>query len=370
MASVSLRHVCKTFNSGVAAVRDCTLEAADGEFLVVAGPDGCGKSTLLRMIAGLETPGEGEIYIGDTRVNLLSPQDRDIAMVLQNNALYPNLTVEENMAFSLKMHRIPEEKIEQRIKEVAEILNMGALLNRKPGALTAGQQQTVALARAMMRGRKVLLLDEPLANLDEKLRAQLRGELRNLHQRLGLTVLYATKDQAEAMELGDRIVVMKDGFIQQTGAPKDLYNVPLNQFVAEFLGEPPMNFINVKVGASGADYTFTFGKSAVCLPKELDKAGVLKNYVGKNMTLGVRPEDVHDDPAFVEKMPGGVVNAEVEVMEPSGGQTYLYLTCSGHSIVSRVDADAMRQSGEQIKIAFDMGKIYLFDSDTERTILH
>lgn len=369
MANVSLRHVCKTFDSGVAAVRDCTLEVADGELLVVAGPDGSGKSTLLRMIAGLEKPDEGEIYIGNAAANRLSPQERDIAMVLQNNALYPELTVAENMAFSLKMRRMPEKAIEERVREVAVLLNMEALLDRKPGALSAGQQQKVALARAMMRGRKVLLMDEPLANLDEKLRLQMRDEFCRLHQQLGMAVIYATKDQGEAMALGDRIVVMKDGFVQQTGTPVDLYGAPVNQFVAGFLGEPSMNFINVKIGADGVDYTFTFGKSVVRLPKTADKADVLKNYLGKNAVLGVRPEDVHDDPAFVEKNPNGAVDAEVEVTELSGGKGVLYLACSGHSITACVEPDANRQSGEKIKIALDMEKIYLFDGDTERTVL-
>ena len=368
MANVSLRHVSKTFKSGVTAVRDCTVEANDGEFLVVAGPSGCGKSTFLRIIAGLETPDEGEIYIADTMVNLLSPQERDVAMVLPNHALYPELSVRENMAFSLKMHRIPEEEVERHVQETAEILKMETLLDRKPSTLTTSQQQLVALARAMVRGRKVLLLDEPFANLDRKLRAQMWKELRALHKRLGLTVLYATENQEEAMALGNRLVVMKEGFVQQVGTPEELYHSPVNQFVAGFLGDPPMNAINVKVGDGGADYTFAFGKNTVRMPKEWDKLGALQEYLGKNVILGIRPQDVHDDPALVETLPNGMVDAEVEVMEPVGREFYLYLTCSGHSVTASVDADAMRQSGEQIKVAFDMEKIYLFDGDTEHTI--
>ena len=258
--------------------------------------------------------------------------------------------------------------MERHVQEVAGLLQIDPLLDRKPGALTSMQQQMVMLARAMVQGHKVLLLDEPFVHLDEKLRAQMGKELRELHKRLGITILYATKDQAEAVALGDRIAVMKEGFIQQAGAPEELYASPANQFVAGFLGNPPMNFLNVKVGADGSDYTFTFGKSAVRMPQGWDETGVLKSYVGKNVVLGVRPKDVHDDPAFVEKMEKGVVNAEVEVMESVGGESYLYLTCSGHSITAGVDADAMRQSGEQIQIAFDMEKIKLFDSDTEHTI--
>ena len=370
MASVSLRHVSKTYKSGVAALRDCNLEVADGEFLVVAGPAGCGKSALLRIVAGLDIPDEGDIYIGNARVNLLQPKERDIAMVLQNNALYPDLTVSENLAFSLRMHKMPEEEIERRVREVADVLEIADCLDRKPGALSPVQQQHVALARAMVRGQKVLLLDEPLANLDPKLRMRMRAGLKALHKRLGLTILYSTRDQEEAMEMGGRIVVLKDGFVQQVGVPRDLYNAPVNQFVAEFLGAPQMNFLNVKVGAQGEYYSFTFGKSAVRLPKERDKGGSLKGYVGKNITLGVRPEDVHDTPEDLEKMPDGVVTAEVEALEPAGEAAYLSLTCAGHSVTARVEPDAVRQSGEQIQIAFDMRQIYLFDGETERMIFH
>ncbi|MFU0831972.1 MAG: ABC-type sugar transport system, ATPase component MalK [Oscillospiraceae bacterium] len=370
MASVILKHVYKVYSGNVTAVTDFNLEIKDKEFIILVGPSGCGKSTTLRMIAGLEEITKGELYIGDTLANNVAPKDRDIAMVFQNYALYPHMTVFDNMAFGLKLRKTPKDEIKRRVEEAARTLDISHLLDRKPKALSGGQRQRVALGRAIVRNPKVFLLDEPLSNLDAKLRAQMRTEIAKLHKRLGTTFIYVTHDQTEAMTMGDRIVVMKDGFIQQVDTPQNLYDYPVNQFVAGFMGSPQMNFIDGTLQKSGSDYAFKFGQYSIAIPAEKNKNDVLKDYVDKPVVLGIRPEHVHDEPEFLEKAAGGIVEADVEVTELMGAETYLYLNCEGVNLTARVDPSSKAQSGDHIKVAFDLRKIHLFDKETEKTIIN
>jgi len=370
MASVTLKHVYKVYNGNVTAVKDFSLEVADKEFVILVGPSGCGKSTTLRMIAGLEEITQGELYIGDTLANDVAPKDRDIAMVFQNYALYPHMTVFDNMAFGLKLRKVPKDEIKRRVEEAAKILDISHLLDRKPKALSGGQRQRVALGRAIVRNPKVFLLDEPLSNLDAKLRAQMRTEISKLHQRLGTTFIYVTHDQTEAMTMGDRIVVMKDGVIQQVDTPQNLYDYPVNEFVAGFMGSPQMNFLDGTIAKEGDDYTFKFGKYSVKIPANKNKDDVLKDYIGKDVILGIRPEHVHDEPDFLAKVNEGIVEANVEVTELMGAETYLYLTCEGNQITARVDPTSTAKTGDTIKIAFELPKLHLFDKETEKTILN
>ena len=370
MASVTLKNVYKVYQGDVTAVSDFSLEIADKEFVILVGPSGCGKSTTLRMIAGLEEITKGELYIGDTLANDVAPKDRDIAMVFQNYALYPHMTVFDNMAFGLKLRKVPKDEIKRRVEEAAKILDISHLLDRKPKALSGGQRQRVALGRAIVRNPKVFLLDEPLSNLDAKLRAQMRTEISKLHLRLGTTFIYVTHDQTEAMTMGDRIVVMKDGFIQQVDTPQNLYDFPTNMFVAGFMGSPQMNFIDGTVTKDGDKYSIHFGQYAVPIPQEKNKDDVLKDYVGKNIVLGIRPENVHDEPDFLAKATEGIVEADVEVTELMGAETYLYLSCEGNSITARVEPTSTAKTGDRIKIAFELAKLHLFDKETEKTILN
>ena len=370
MASVTLKNVYKVYTGNVTAVSDFSLEIKDKEFVILVGPSGCGKSTTLRMIAGLEEITKGELYIGDTLANDIAPKDRDIAMVFQNYALYPHMTVFDNMAFGLKLRKVPKDEIKRRVEEAAKILDISHLLDRKPKALSGGQRQRVALGRAIVRNPKVFLLDEPLSNLDAKLRAQMRTEISKLHQRLGTTFIYVTHDQTEAMTMGDRIVVMKDGFIQQVDTPQNLYDYPVNEFVAGFMGSPQMNFIDGTLEKTGADYVFHFGQYGVKIPGEKNKDDVLKDYVGKSVLMGIRPENVHDEPEFVSKATDGIVEADVEVTELMGAETYLYLSCEGNPVTARVDPTSTAKTGDRIKIALDVEKIHLFDKETEKTILN
>lgn len=370
MASLSLKSIYKKYPGGVTAVSDFNLEIKDKEFIILVGPSGCGKSTTLRMIAGLEEISDGELYIGDKLVNDVAPKDRDIAMVFQNYALYPHMTVFENMAFGLKLRKTPKDEIKRRVEEAARILDISHLLDRKPKALSGGQRQRVALGRAIVRDPKVFLLDEPLSNLDAKLRAQMRTEIAKLHKRLGTTFIYVTHDQTEAMTMGDRIVVMKDGFIQQVDSPQNLYEKPCNEFVAGFMGSPQMNFIDATVSKEGADYYLTFGANTVKVPAEKNKDDVLAPYVGKEVTFGIRPEDVHDEPEFIEKSPETLVKAVVEVTELMGAETYLYLNIEGNAVTARVEPTSTAKSGDEISVALDMNKMHLFDKETEKAILH
>ena len=376
MASLSLRNVYKRYPGGVTAVSDFNLEIKDKEFIILVGPSGCGKSTTLRMVAGLEEISDGEIYIGDKLVNDVAPKDRDIAMVFQNYALYPHMTVFDNMAFGLKLRKTPKDEIKRRVEEAARVLDIEHLLDRKPAALSGGQRQRVALGRAIVREPKVFLLDEPLSNLDAKLRAQMRTEISKLHQRLGTTFIYVTHDQTEAMTMGTRIVVMKSGLIQQVDTPNNLYLYPCNLFVAGFIGSPQMNFIEAKLLKEGEDYLVEFGsedtktragvKYKIKLPAS--KNNCLEAYAGKEIIMGIRPENVHNEEDLIEQHKDGIVEADVEVTELMGAETYLYMNCEGQSINARVSPTNTARPGDKIKIAFETAKIHLFDKDTEITI--
>ncbi|MBR3593818.1 MAG: sn-glycerol-3-phosphate ABC transporter ATP-binding protein UgpC [Clostridia bacterium] len=378
MASLSLRNIYKKYPGGVVAVSDFNLEIKDKEFIILVGPSGCGKSTTLRMVAGLEEISSGELYIGDRLVNDVAPKDRDIAMVFQNYALYPHMTVFDNMAFGLKLRKTSKDEIKRRVEEAARILDIEHLLERKPKALSGGQRQRVALGRAIVREPKVFLLDEPLSNLDAKLRAQMRTEITKLHQRLGTTFIYVTHDQTEAMTMGTRIVVMKDGFIQQVDAPQKLYEFPCNLFVAGFIGSPQMNFIEAKVLKENDDFFVEFGsedtktragvKYQIKLPASKNKDNCLEAYVDKEVIFGIRPEHVHNEPELVANLPDGIVEANVEVTELMGAETYLYMNCEGQAINARVDPSSTARAGDTIKIAIDPAKIHIFDKDTEKTI--
>ena len=366
MASLSLQHIYKKYAGGVTAVSDFCLDIEDKEFIVLVGPSGCGKSTTLRMIAGLEEISEGELYIGDQLVNDVAPKDRDIAMVFQNYALYPHMTVFENMAFGLKLRKTPKDEIKKRVNEAAKILDIAHLLDRKPKALSGGQRQRVALGRAIVREPKVFLMDEPLSNLDAKLRVQMRTEISKLHKRLQTTFIYVTHDQTEALTMGSRIIVMKDGFVQQIDTPVNLYNSPCNMFVAGFIGSPQMNFIACTVKDDGA--TLAFGNNTIALPAnvadEVKKAG----YVGKEVVLGIRPEDLHDDDAFLAANSNATIEANVEVTEMLGAETYLYLKVMDNNFTARVNPSSTVKAGDKIKIGVDVNKIHLFDKETEVAI--
>ncbi|MCL2034444.1 MAG: sn-glycerol-3-phosphate ABC transporter ATP-binding protein UgpC [Oscillospiraceae bacterium] len=372
MASLSLRNMYKRYPGGVTAVTDFCLEIADKEFIILVGPSGCGKSTTLRMIAGLEEISEGELYIGDALVNDVAPKDRDIAMVFQNYALYPHMTVFDNMAFGLKLRKTPKDEIKRRVDEAAQILDITHLLDRKPKALSGGQRQRVALGRAIVREPKVFLLDEPLSNLDAKLRAQMRTELAKLHHRLGTTFIYVTHDQVEAMTMGDRIVVMKDGFIQQVDSPANLYANPCNTFVAGFMGSPQMNFIEAKVIKTGDTYSVEFGEEGKKILVELpdSKIEAAKSYVGKEVVMGIRPEHLHNEEMFLSVAKTGILDAKVEVSEMMGAETYLYFTSAGQNWIARVSPRNVIKANDELKIAIDPSKIHLFDKETEKTIIN
>ncbi len=378
MASLSLRNVYKKYPGGVVAVSDFNLEIKDKEFIILVGPSGCGKSTTLRMVAGLEEITEGEIYIGDRLVNDVAPKDRDIAMVFQNYALYPHMTVFDNMAFGLKLRKVSKDEIKRRVEEAARSLDIEHLLERKPKALSGGQRQRVALGRAIVREPKVFLLDEPLSNLDAKLRAQMRTEISKLHQRLGTTFMYVTHDQTEAMTMGTRIVVMKDGFIQQVDTPQNLYLKPCNLFVAGFIGSPQMNFIEAKLLEENGTYFLEYGtedtktragvKFKIKLPASKNENDCLKPYIGKDVIMGIRPEHVHNEPEIIEARPDSIVEANVEVTELMGAETYLYMSSEDQDLNARVSPSSTARPGDRIKIALEAENIHIFDKETELTI--
>ncbi|MBR6409820.1 MAG: sn-glycerol-3-phosphate ABC transporter ATP-binding protein UgpC [Clostridia bacterium] len=371
MASLSLRHIYKKYPGGVTAVSDFNLEIKDKEFLVLVGPSGCGKTTTLRMIAGLEEITEGELFIGDTLVNDVAPKDRKIAMVFQNYALYPHMTVFENMAFALKLSKTPKAEIKQRVEEAARILDISHLLERKPKALSGGQKQRVALGRAIVRNPKVFLLDEPLSNLDAKLRATMRTELTKLHNRVETTFVYVTHDQVEAMTMATRIVVMKDGLIQQVDTPQTLYDFPVNLFVAGFIGTPQMNFINGALEKKGEDLYFNFENLTIKLPPEKASNEALQEYIGKEVIVGIRPECIHDDNANLALYPDSTIEANVEVTELMGAEIYLYLHVGEETnLTARVPNHSQSRAGETIKIALNTNRLHIFDKETERCICH
>ena len=368
MASLSLQHINKTYPNGFEAVKDFNLEIADKEFIIFVGPSGCGKSTTLRMIAGLEEISGGTLKIGDRVVNDVEPKDRDIAMVFQNYALYPHMTVYDNMAFGLKLRKVPKDQIDKIVKEAAKILDLEKLLDRKPKALSGGQRQRVAMGRAIVRDPKVFLMDEPLSNLDAKLRVQMRIEISKLHQRLETTIIYVTHDQTEALTLGTRIVVMKDGIVQQVDSPLDLYMKPNNLFVAGFIGSPQMNFIEAKVVVSGSDVLLLFGSNTIKLTEAKAKKLIDGGYEDKTIIFGIRPEDIKDEQMFISNSPDSTLEATVKVYEMLGAEVFLYFTIETFDITVRVNPRTTARPGDTIKIAFDMTKIHLFDKDTQKTI--
>ncbi|MBJ6360785.1 ABC transporter ATP-binding protein [Paenibacillus sp. GCM10012307] len=371
MAGVRLEHVYKKYpGSDKASVTDVNLDIKDKEFLVLVGPSGCGKSTTLRMIAGLEEISEGKLFIGERLVNDVAPKDRDIAMVFQSYALYPHMNVYQNMAFGLKLRKFKKADIDKRVREAAKILDIEHLLDRKPKALSGGQRQRVALGRAIVREPQVFLMDEPLSNLDAKLRGQMRAEITKLAKRLETTVIYVTHDQVEAMTMGDRIVVMKDGFIQQSASPEELYNHPVNIFVAGFIGSPSMNFIRGTLTEKGGSVNFKTTGIDVAFPEGRAKIIREKGYVGKEVIIGIRPEDLHDEPVFLEASPATIVTALAEVVENLGYEKNIYLNGLGNdTVIGRVDGRSTIKEGSNIKLAIDMNKVHLFDTENELSIL-
>ena len=366
MASLSLQHINKTYPNGFQAVKDFNLEIEDKEFIIFVGPSGCGKSTTLRMIAGLEEISGGTLKIGDKVMNDVEPKDRDIAMVFQNYALYPHMTVYDNMAFGLKLRKVPKDQIDKAVREAARILDLEKLLDRKPKALSGGQRQRVAMGRAIVREPKVFLMDEPLSNLDAKLRVQMRIEISKLHQRLGTTIIYVTHDQTEAMTLGTRIVVLKDGVIQQVDTPQNLYDKPANKFVAGFIGSPQMNLIDAKVVQVGNQVHVQFGNADITLPDEKGKVLVQKGYVGKEVCFGIRPEDIHD--GDMSNYPGATLTATIRVYELLGAEVFLYFDIEGANVTARVDPRTTARTGDNVRFALDPEKIHVFDKETELTI--
>jgi len=367
MAKVVLEHVYKIYPGEVVAVNDANLEIEDQEFVVLVGPSGCGKSTTLRMVAGLEEISKGTILIDGKKVNDVPPKNRDIAMVFQNYALYPHMSVYKNMAFGLKLRRYPKAEIDQRVREAAEILGITNLLERKPKALSGGQRQRVAVGRAIVRKPKAFLFDEPLSNLDAKMRVQMRTEISKLHTRLNSTMIYVTHDQVEAMTMGDRIVVMKDGFIQQVASPLELYDHPANQFVAGFIGSPPMNFFTGRLEQRNGGIYFNEGNFSIRAPE--GHARRLGGHVGKEVVFGIRPEDVKDTGAGGSGHPDVTVKANVEVVEPMGAEVFLYLNTGKHTFIARVDAHDMAKENQQLAMALNLEKSHFFAVENGQTIV-
>jgi multiple sugar transport system ATP-binding protein len=367
MANLSLRHVYKTYSGGVDTIKNFNLEIKDKEFIVFVGPSGCGKSTVLRMIAGLENITSGELYVDNQLVNEVTPKDRDIAMVFQNYALYPHMNVYDNMAFGLKMRKVEKSQIDEKVKNAAKTLDIYDLLKRKPKELSGGQRQRVAMGRAIVRNPKVFLMDEPLSNLDAKLRVQMRTEISQLHKKLQTTFIYVTHDQMEAMTLGTRIVVIRDGIIQQVDTPQEIYNHPKNVFVAGFIGSPQMNFINSRLKYAGGRLIALFDGEQLILSDNILKALEKKGYADKNIIIGIRPENIN----IPGKNSGNerLVEFNVDLTELMGAESYIYLSKGDFNLISRIEGIVDVKSGDKIKLALDLNKIHVFDADTQLAIL-
>ena len=366
MASLSLKNIYKIYPNGFNAVKDFNLEIADKEFIIFVGPSGCGKSTTLRMIAGLEEISKGELYIDGKLMNDVEPKDRDIAMVFQSYALYPHMSIYDNMAFGLKLRKTPKDEIDKRVKEAARILDIEHLLDRKPKLLSGGQRQRVAMGRAIVREPKVFLMDEPLSNLDAKLRVQMRLEISKLHQRLQTTIIYVTHDQTEAMTLGTRIVVMKDGVIQQVDTPQNLYDRPGNLFVAGFIGSPQMNFIDATLQKEGNNVYLVFGPHKITVVPE--KAEKVKNYIGKEVTFGIRPENIYAAATYPNANPNNTVHSTVRVFEMLGAEVFVYVSVEGVDVTVREAPGTVVKPGDEVDLSFDVEKIHIFDKETQVTI--
>ena len=371
MATVSLKNINKVYDGNVHAVIDFNLNVKDREFIVFVGPSGCGKTTTLRMIAGLEDITSGELRIDDEVVNDVAPKDRNIAMVFQSYALYPHMTVYDNMAFGLKLRKFGRDEIDRRVQNAAEILGLKALLQRRPKALSGGQRQRVALGRAIVRDAKVFLMDEPLSNLDAKLRVQMRTEIIKITEKLGITTIYVTHDQTEAMTMASRIVVMKDGLIQQIGSPKDIYDYPNNKFVGGFIGTPPMNFIEGKITEDGYFVcgNHKVGEHKIKIPTNKFKMLEDQHYIEKDIILGIRPEDIHDENVVANTYPDAKLKLVVEVSELLGAETLIHVTISGQPIVAKVNARVDVHMRDEIELTFDMNKCHFFDPNTDLRIV-
>ncbi len=365
MAEIKLQHIYKSYNKNVSAVNDFNLDIHDTEFIVIVGPSGCGKSTILRIVAGLEDTTLGDIQIDGKRMNHVPPKDRDIALVSQSYALYPHMNVYYNMAFGLKTRRFPKHEIDRRIKETAQLLDIEQYLDRKPNALSGGQRQRVALGRAIVRDAKVFLMDEPLSNLDAKLRAQMRTKITKLHRRLQTTTLYVTHDQTEAMTMATRLVVMNKGVIQQVGVPKEVYEKPDNVFVGGFIGSPAMNFLT---GTLSDDGKIHIGPISIVLPKRTSQNLHKQGYVNKEIIMGIRPEDFHDERTFIENSTGSIIDAKTEATELLGAETILYSQIAGQPFMARLDARSDVKSEQVLPLAIDMNKVHFFNYNTEKRI--
>lgn len=368
MASLSLQNISKIYPNGFEAVKDFNLEIEDKDFIIFVGPSGCGKSTTLRMIAGLEDISKGSLKIDNKVVNDVEAKDRDIAMVFQSYALYPHLSVYDNMAFGLKLKKVPKDVIDKKVKNAAKILDLEKLLDRKPKALSGGQRQRVAMGRAIVREPKVFLMDEPLSNLDAKLRVQMRTEISKIHERLGATMIYVTHDQTEAMTLGTKIVVMKDGIVQQVDTPANLYNYPKNKFVAGFIGSPQMNFMDATVCQSENVVTLKVGQYELVLPEAKGKVLIDGGYVGKQVSIGIRPENVYDLSESNKDSDGTEIETTINVYELLGSEVCLYFNVDKFPMIARVQPTTTARVGDKVKFKFDMEKVHIFDNETEKII--